>query len=107
MGKRLSDLNLSDDKIGGDDLGRIRRDAETFADELQEMIDSDQYNFCWGFLADLLQTVKRSERVTDAQKDAVHNIKVGAQRHEDQREGWERHEKRTGRRYDGFDTRLK
>lgn len=108
MGKRLDDLNLGDSgPASRDDLAIARRAADRFVEELRAMEDDDLYGFAYGTIVDLRITVEQTGRVSEAQRDAIHNIKTGAQRHEDAREGWERHEKRTGRRYDGFDTRLK
>jgi len=43
--------------------------------------------------------------VTDAQRQAIANVIDGAARHAAAKEGWERHERRTGRRYDGWSGR--
>lgn len=106
MGKRLDQLDLGDSGPSSrDELAIARREADRFVAECLAMESDDLYGFAYGTIVDMRITVEQSGRVSEAQGDALHNIKVGAQRHEDQRQGWERHERRTGRRYDGWDGR--
>jgi len=108
MGKRLDQLDLGDSgPPSRDELAISRREADQFIMELERMEEEECYGFAYGTIVDIRVSVAQSGRVTEGQRDAIHNIKVGSQRHEDAREGWERHERRTGRRYDGFDGRNK
>jgi len=108
MGKRLEDLNLGDSgPPSRDELAIARREAERFVCELELMENEECYGFAYGTIVDIRVSVAQSGRVTEGQREAIHNIKVGSQRHEDAREGWERHERRTGRRYEGFNGRTR
>jgi hypothetical protein len=108
MGKRLEDLNLGDSgPPQDDDLARARRAADIFVRLCSTMEDEEMYQFAYGTIVDMRITVEQSGRVTGGQQEALENIRQGALRHEHAREGWERHERRTGRRYDGFDGRNK
>lgn len=108
MGKSLDQLEgLGDGPGKRDELAIARRRAEKLLLEVREMLASGDYDFAWGYLQDLARTLEQTERCTDAQEQAVRNIKLGQERQESQREGWERHERRTGRRYEGFDGRYK
>lgn len=103
MGKRLADLDLGDSgPAPRDDLAITRREAQAFINLLLEMEDEELYQFAYGTVVDIRLTVQQTERVTDGQREAIQNIRDGAARHEEAREGWERHERRTGRRYEGF-----
>lgn len=103
---KIEDLNLGDSGPSPrDELGRSRRAAQHLLDEVLSMLESGEYDFAWGYLKDLSLTLEKTERCTDNQVQAVQNIKDGAARHEEAREGWERHERRTGRRYEGFSGR--
>lgn len=104
MGKRLDQLGGLDEGPGKiDQLARSRAEADDFAQELRDMADDSTYGFCWGMLVDMRITVEQTGRVTEAQRQAIQNIKDGAERHAEAEEGWRRHERRTGRRYDGWD----
>lgn len=108
MGKPLDRLDLGDSGPPKQDgLKRGRRDAERLLDEVNEMLESGNYDFAWGFLKDLSLTLERADHVTEGQLQAVRNIREGGDRHADQKERWERHERRTGRRYEGFGGRWK
>lgn len=101
---RLSDLNLGDSGPGGrDELAIARQRADKVGDQLTQMIDSGDYDWCWGRLVDMRKTIADTGRVTEGQADAIAHIRQGRQRHEDAREGWGRHERRTGRRYEGWE----
>lgn len=104
MGKKLSDLNLGESGPPTDDALKLaRREADAAVDRLTEMLDSDRYNFAWGTLTDLRLTIEQRGQVSAAQLQAIDNIQHGGDRHETQREGWSRHEARTGRRYEGWE----
>lgn len=108
MGKRLEDLNLGDSGPSSrDDLGAARRELERWRQTVQDLVDDEHFEFAWGFLIDLRASLDKADRITEAQIEAVQNIIDGKERHEEQLERWERHEKRTGRRYEGFSGRYK
>lgn len=107
MGKRLDQLNLDSTPVGGDDLARSRREAATFVEEVEGLLEDGDHDYAWGFLADVKISVEKAGRVTQAQKDAVENVKAGAERHQAQLDRWEQSERRTGRRYEGFGGRWK
>lgn len=103
MGKRLDDLNLGDSGPSPrDELGIMRRRAAAFLEEVESLLGDGEHDFAYGYLSDLKLTLEKTERVTDAQVQAVENIKAGKVRHDEQMEGWRRHERRTGRRYEGW-----
>lgn len=104
MGKRLDQLDLGDSGPSSvDELARGRRQAQRLYDEVIAMLESGEYDFAWGYLKDLSLTLETADRVTDRQVQAVENIREGQAKHEAALEQWERHESRTGRRYEGFD----
>lgn len=108
MGRRLDQLNLGDSGPGGrDDLAASRRAVEALRERVGDMLESGEYDFAWGFLHDLHCTLEKADHVTTAQVEAVNNVQRGQEKHAEQLERWERHERRTGRRYEGFDDRLK
>jgi hypothetical protein len=78
---------------------------ERFKAEVLRLLEDGEHDFAWGYLKDLSLTLERTGMHTGAQMDAVENIKAGAARHNEQLERWNRHEGRTGRRYEGFDGR--
>lgn len=101
---KLSDLSLDDSGPSPlDELALTRRTADRVVAELEDMLDTDQYSFCWGMLQDMKLTITQRGRVTAAQREAIHNVKVGSQRHEDQRARWDNRDQ--GRRYEGWDDR--
>ncbi len=104
MGKRLSDLNLGESgPPRRDDLGVARQHADEALAELEAMLDTDTYNFAWGTLQDLKITIRERGQVTQGQLDAIANIKRGGDQQQERLEGWHRHERRTGRRYEGWE----
>lgn len=103
MGKRLDQLNLGDSgPTRRDDLAISRRDGARLLAQVLEMLEGGEYDFAWGFLKDLSLTLEKTEVATEAQTQAVQNIVDGKVRHDRAAEGWERHERRTGRRYEGW-----
>jgi hypothetical protein len=109
MGKRLEDLHL-DPAQGPDAQDGLREARDRHAAlllEVRELLEDGAHDFAWGYLQDLERTLSKGDFCTEAQEQAVQNIKEGQARHAAQLEGWGRHAHRTGRRYDGFDTRLK
>ena len=99
---KLSDLPLDDSGPPPlDTLAISRRTADKVVAELDDMLQEDQYGFAWGMLQDMRRTIDQRGQVTAAQREAIHNVKVGSQRHEDQRERWDRRDE--GRRYEGFE----
>lgn len=66
---------------------------------LDDMVTDDFYAFARTTIEGIRSTVRASDQVTEGQKDAIHNIRVGAQRAEDSRQRWERSS--WGRRYEG------
>lgn len=103
---KLEDLHLGDTGPSRrDDLAESRRRGERLLAQVLEMLESGEYDFAWGFLKDLSLTLEKTEQATEAQVQAVQNILDGKERHETARQGWDRHERRTGRRYEGFNGR--
>lgn len=102
MPKKLEDLDNLDEPL--ERLSTYRPDpgVDDFVAELREMEDTPMYHFAYGTIVDIRLTVEKSGRATPGQRQAIQNIKAGAQRHEDAKEGWDRHERRTGRRYEGW-----
>jgi hypothetical protein len=106
MGKRLDQLGDLDDGPGRrDELTESRDAADRFVEQLRELEDDPRYEFCWGMLVDMRVTVQQTGRVTEGQRQAIDNVLDGVRRHDEQAEGWRRHERRTGRRYEGWDPR--
>lgn len=102
MGKKLNDLDGLTEDLDRPATYQPDPPVDDFLEELREMEDTPMYEFAWGTVVDIRLTVEKSGYATVGQRRAIQNIKAGAQRHEDQREGWERHERRTGRRYEGW-----
>lgn len=68
---------------------------------LEALREDEQYGYADDTLAGIAETVRRTNRVTDAQRQAVHHIMDGAARAAD------RHDRRRGgpgwsRRYEGW-----
>jgi hypothetical protein len=103
VAKKLEDLDGMDEPLARGETYRPDEPVDDFLEELREMEDTPRYHFAWGTVIGILKDVERTGRATAGQRQAIQNIKAGAQRHEDAQEGWERHERRTGRRYEGFD----
>ena len=102
--RKLEDLDLGDSGPGGaDQLHAQEVMAGNLLAEVLEMLESGEYDFAWGFLKDLSLTLEKTRRASAAQVEAVRNVRAGRERHERQLEGWRRHEKRTGRRYEGWE----
>ena len=94
---RLRVDELDNNPVGGSDLGKLRQEAEAFAEELQTLADDDRYAFAWGTLTDMRLTVQQTERVTEGQRNAVRNIVEGAKEGQRSRA---RHQR--SRRYEGW-----
>ncbi len=107
MGKRLDDLNLSDSDGPGprDEASAAEMRAWRLANKIEAMLLDERYQYAEDTLSGILETVRERKQVTDAQAQAVENIEEGGDRHAEAEEGWGRHERRTGRRYDGWNGR--
>ena len=103
-GKPLSDLSeMETDLPKGHDGLKIRdQQFDKWIAMVRTMEDTPMYEFAWGTIVDIRLTCEKLGYATAGQQQAIQNIRAGAQRHEDAREGWKRHEKRTGRRYEGW-----
>jgi len=99
MAKRLDDLD-NDPLPPRADLLQDQAAAQTFADEIRALEEDETYQFAWGTLVDIRLTVERTNRVTPGQRQAIDNIREGAERYQ---EGKDRGHSRGGsRRYEGF-----
>jgi hypothetical protein len=104
MAKRLTDLNLGNDQIEGAGSMQVQgRQVEFFIAEIEELLEDPAFSFAATTLEGIRDTVRQRQQVSEAQREAVQNIRAGGERHEEQRRGWERHERRTGRRYEGWE----
>jgi hypothetical protein len=104
VGKRLDQLDLGESgPATAGDLARSRLHVEALRVRVLDMLESGKYDFAWGFLKTLSLDLERLDHVTPNQIAAVDNIEKGGDRHQERLEGWERHEKRVGRRYEGYD----
>ena len=86
---------------------RPQSDPIRFAQRIKAMLLDASYLYAMDTLEGILETVERTGYATEGQIRAVNNIADGAERHEERLEGWRRHERRTGRRYEGWDGRQK
>lgn len=102
MGK-FSDL--SNDPLPAGDNTPPASDPIRFAQRIKAMLLDPMYQYASDTLEGILESVEAKHYVTEGQLRAVNNIADGAERHEERLEGWRRHERRTGRRYEGFDGR--
>jgi hypothetical protein len=76
---KLSDLHLDDSGPSPlDALAVARRTADRVVAELEDMLQEEQYGFCWGMLQDMKRTIDQRGQVTAAQREAIHNVKVGS-----------------------------
>jgi len=104
MGKRLTDLNLGNEAVPTGQAMQVQgRQVEIFIAEIEELLEDPAFRFASDTLEGIRDTVRLRQQVSEAQREAIQNIRAGGERHEDQRRGWERHEKRTGRRYEGWE----
>lgn len=104
MAKKLSDLPLDNTPVdSGADALTQGRAVERFIAEIDELLESPAHQFAATTLEGIRDTVRQRQQVSEAQWEAVANIRAGGDRHEEHRGGWERHEKRTGRRYEGWE----
>ena len=100
---KLEQLNLADSGPSPtDDLAHARRVLARFLQLLSDMEDDRRYHFAISTIMEIKATIEATERVTDNQRRAIHNIQVGAQRYEDGVEDRQRGHV-GGRRYEGFD----
>ena len=97
----LDDLPLDDDR-DGTQLDRQRTvDAQRFLERLDDLIENDAYAWAADTLSGIRETVERSGRASDRQREAVANIVRGHERQEEERERWDRYgRERRSRRYD-------
>lgn len=103
---KLSNLPGLDDGPGGQrERDRQESLASLYLETLRELLDDATYEFAWATLESIRDQVEARRYISQGQIDAVENIKAGGDRHARAQEGWERHERRTGRRYDGWNGR--
>jgi len=104
MAKRLTDLNLGSEPVPTGQAMEVQgRAVEFFIAEIEELLEDPAFSFAADTLEGIRDTVRLRQQVSEAQREAIDNIRAGGERHEEQRRGWERHEKRTGRRYEGWE----
>lgn len=103
MGKPLSELGgLDAPTPGASNLDHERQLARDLLAEVLEMLEGRRYDFAYGFLKDLSLTLEQTERCSQAQRDAVDNVRRGGDRQRDRGEQMERRGYTGGRRYEGF-----
>lgn len=106
MGKRLSDLNLGDDGPGEQQAASATRELKRLGvaafrtvNQIDAMLLDPDFQFARDTLESISATIQRTNAVTAGQCEAIENIRQGGLRHGNAHRGWDRHEKRTGRRY--------
>lgn len=106
MGKRLDQLGLGDDGPGEEqanaavrELKRLSVAAFRMVNKIDSMLLDPDFQFARDTLEDIQRTIQRTDAVTEGQERAVDNIWEGGLRHGQAHRGWDRHERRTGRRY--------
>lgn len=72
----LDDLNIDDAELETP----ISEDAENFLAHVESFIDEGHVQYARDFLEDVMETVRKSGRVTENQWIAVNNIEEGGQR---------------------------
>lgn len=75
---------------------QLSEDVQLFVDYLDVLATGDDTAYAGDTLRGMAETVKRTAKVTDAQRDAVANIVEGAKKHERSRQS-----SRRTRRYEG------
>lgn len=99
MGKRLDELDFSDEPL-------LPRRMETpdlrsqpwyqFVQEIDELLDNQQYDWAWDTLEGIKASVQRYQSVTEGQDRAIRNIKragrekASGRRYNRRYEGWQR-----------------
>jgi hypothetical protein len=92
MGKRIDDLPLDDTPLGDGDPDPRASDWYRFSNDIDDLLATGSYTWAEETLQAIQETVEQTKRVTQAQRNAVHNIEASRQRtHASRRyEGWRR-----------------
>lgn len=65
----------------------VTEDAENFLAHVESLVDEEHVQYARDFLVDVMETVRKSGRVTEKQWIAVNNIEEGGQRGSFRRRG--------------------
>jgi hypothetical protein len=100
MAKRLDDLNLGPEPVPtGQAMQAQGRQVEIFIAEIEELLEDPAYRFASDTLEGIRDTVRLRQQVSEAQREAVQNIRAGGERQQERPrrgggsrryEGWSR-----------------
>jgi len=104
MARRLTDLNLGSEPVPtGQAMQAQGRLCEAFIAEIEELLEDPAYSFAAVTLEGIRDTVRLRQQVSEAQREAVQNIRAGGEHYQRHREANNELRFRQSRRYEGWE----
>jgi len=79
MSPRFGDLDFSQSDA---DFEQQLQEAERFKSDIEGMLDTGRFHWCETLLEGIHETVSKTKRVTEGQREAVRNIQTAGERRE-------------------------